>query len=166
MGRPLGAPHDVERQTEVLSAALDLLGIPNLRLEVDMPEAKGPDQYWTLAEDGRWQFNLGTWRRVRMDTDSFSRRPLFIASYGSEGRWANLRARSYFSDVDQVTIHEDLTRLGVVMPSVKLVLRSGHQSLMPLAELILSTNEGTTDWRALPWPEPKAAAEGGVEGSQ
>ena len=25
MGRPLGAPHDVERQTEVLSAALDLL---------------------------------------------------------------------------------------------------------------------------------------------
>lgn len=25
MGRPLGAPHDVERQTEILLAALDLL---------------------------------------------------------------------------------------------------------------------------------------------
>ena len=25
MGRPLGAPHDVERQTEILQAALDLL---------------------------------------------------------------------------------------------------------------------------------------------
>jgi hypothetical protein len=153
-------------QALAMAAALDLLEIPNMRVEIDPGDEKQPSQHWVLADGGRWQFNYGSWRRVGGQTGTASRRPMLINSYGVEDRWAHLIIPSLYTDAEPLTVSEDLTRLAVMMPSVAPVLRSGVQNIMRFAEFMRQMGEDRVEWRPLPWPVIEGGAMRGAVDSR
>jgi hypothetical protein len=153
-------------QALVMAAALDLLGVPNTRLDFDSGESARPDQHWILTEQGRWQFNLGVWTKVNMEIELRDRIPLFIGSYGITGRWTNVRPPFYLTNSDAATIQEDLPRIVSMMPYARLSLRPQFKSIMSLQQLMLELSDNGVSWSSLPWPRASAESTNEGDGSQ
>jgi hypothetical protein len=153
-------------QALAMAAALDMLGIPNVRMDIDAGEGKRPDQHWILCEEGHWQFNLGVWTRINTEIERRNRVPVFLGSYGITGRWTNVRDPFYLTNSDAATIHEDLTRLTLMMPYAKLTLRPQHRRILPLQNLMLQLSNGEVEWSSLPWPSAPTQTTGDAGSSQ
>jgi hypothetical protein len=139
-------------QTLAMAAMLDLLEVSNVRVEIDTGDKTQPSQHWVLADGGEWQFNFADWRRVGALNGTSRRIPLIINSYGVGGRWARLVVPFLYTNADNLTVSEDLTRMAVMIPSVTPIIRTGERTTVSFAEFMRQMNEDQVEWRPLPWP--------------
>jgi len=140
-------------QSLAMAAALDMRGVPNMRVEIDPGDDAMPNQHWILCENGNWQFNFGHWKRVQPPDDSPNRFPMIINSCGVTDRWSHLIFPYLYSNTDPFTITEELTRLSVIMPRVSLMIRTGEKSSVTFAEFMRQMTDDRLEWHDLPWPD-------------
>lgn len=160
-------------QALAMSAILDLAGIANTRLELDMGvRGVKPEQHWVLTQDGRWQFNMGEWLRVPEPNAAAPRVAIALVSVGKQGNWVDFLRSNEFCDWEDLLVAHELTRIASVMPQARVSVlyrdddaahdhgaqadrhpthaRSGK--LLPLAEVTRQLVADEVYWRQLPWP--------------
>jgi hypothetical protein len=139
-------------QAAAMSAVLDLASIPHFGLDVQQTDEDIPDQVWLLAGQGRHQYNLGIWRELPGMLAGMSRIPLRVNGYAMRGHTARIDERVFCSNVDELTINEDLTRIASLMPRSSLLLTPPAGQSMSLQEFLRDLASDHYQARRVVWP--------------
>ena len=136
-----------------MGAILDLVGIPNVRLEILGLGIQRPDQLWVMLADGRWQYNLGRWTYLPPDLAAASREAFRMGSYGIGSDWTNLWYLRTYSPRDGLQIASDFSEIKRITPGMALYLPIYQGATIHLVEFQLRVAGDDVTWKPLPWPK-------------
>ena len=140
-------------QALAMSAILGILGHPYFRLEIDPGGAAIPDQNWVIAEQGKWQFNLGAWTPVQDTLPTQRRLPLLMLSYGIGGSCVTFDSTGIDGDVDALMLASDLTEMTRTLRNSILHVPGMGGLTEPLGEVMMRFDNNQVSLRPLPWPD-------------
>lgn len=142
-------------QAWAMAAILNLANIPYTAVLVSGKRADAPDQEWLLADQGRYQYTLGTWNEVRIPEGKVRRRALILNGYSFSGRRVHFSSRGCCADVGGLTIAGDLTRLTAMFPmwNLRFTSPSGPMSLEQLSSDLVNDEMQIDQWQ---WPTATA----------
>lgn len=138
-------------QAWAMAAILDLVGISYAAISVSGKRANAPDQEWLLADEGRYQYTLGTWNKVRAPGRDVRHHAIIIDGYSFSGRRVHFSSRGCCADVRGLTIAGDLTRLAALFPHRTLRF-SGDSGPVSLARLSHDLVNDSLEIDQLLWP--------------
>jgi len=156
-------------QALAMSAILQLASIPSVRIEFETGESSNlPEQYWVLSPDGRWQFNLGTWKKVPDPDASAGRIAVLLASLGAGDEWVEFARCDHYCDWDYLAVAQELAHLEAAMPAMVISVgqpkhdagETGHAHghheqktvVVPIGEFARRLTSDEIHWEPVPWP--------------
>lgn len=146
-------------QTLAMSAALDMVKRPNFRLEIDLGEEPVSDQTWLIADNGKWQFNLGSWTRLPDSPPMNMFKSLLTLSISMGGEWFSMSETGIESDADNLTVASVLTEVQRQIPSATLRFLAPEKHTYGVGQILMKLESGEWPLRPFPWPGTGIARE-------
>ncbi len=145
-------------QAIAMSAVLDLAGIENYQIGVQMGDKQIPDQHWVFADTGRHQYNLGVWTSVPPPSSGTVTRPipLLITGFVLKGRAVRIGAKTFCSRFDELMVGESLARIARCMPLANLSVVAPDGKLATLQKFLFALTNDEFEPALTYWPRPQS----------
>ncbi|MBI3872266.1 MAG: hypothetical protein HY304_04205 [candidate division Zixibacteria bacterium] len=139
-------------QAAAMSAILHLAGIPHCGLAVHLGGEFMPDQDCLIAGDGEFLYELGVWNRIPDTISTLLRRDMAITGYMFPGRSVRFVPTGVCSEVDNLTVLADLTRIFRWMPHANLAIMLGPKKVIPYAQFMQDLSDDQYRQHPVRWP--------------
>ena len=141
-------------QALAMSAIMDIAGVMNYRVRLDFGQEIKPDQYWVITDDGRWQFNLGTWTQIPDSIPAAMRFAVNLRECASDNLWLGLGNNHPVGDNDVLGAAAMLTRLEAIQPGLLIRAPSAAGRWQALATYVYGLANGSMTIQSFPWGNP------------